>query len=214
MSEITRVVTDRDKKILDWVNRQGFAQVDQVARAFGISKVVAYRRLGALKQWKYIKNERILGGVGVWYLTPAGARFLETDLRPVKKIPLGTFEHDLKLIDLQLEVLEKYEGAEWLTSREIKAAIMQRTEGNLKRSQAREPDGLLIYQGHRVAIELEISLKNKERIQRKIREYEEQITGGQIAGVWYFVERQSVKNALEKAIESSSVTDRFRIYEI
>jgi hypothetical protein len=215
-----RAITERDKEILTWVNRQGFAKADQIGRAFGMSKVVTYRRLGALKQWKMIESERILGGVGVWYLTYQGVELIDSPLKPVRKISLATFEHELALIDIQLNLLSRYEGSEWITTRELKAEEMKKTiftKGNLKRASAsKEPDGILLLSGkNRVAIEYEKTLKNKTRIKDKLREYDSQVIDGKLRGIAYYTPKKSIQNTLMELLNDSHVLNKdfFKVIE-
>lgn len=60
-------ITDRDKEILSWINRHGFATCQQVQDYFGMSRVMAYRRLQITRTAGLLRHSRILSGGGGAY---------------------------------------------------------------------------------------------------------------------------------------------------
>lgn len=106
---------------------------------------------------------------------------------------LGTFRHDFKLVDLGL-VLE----AQTQPDRRIRHDKGLSGVGQL----GHIPDGYLhIGEDKPIAIELELSVKSRVRIQSIINDY-----GGNlgIKEIWYYTDQKNVARAIEKAAHDFS----------
>ncbi|GAA3315879.1 hypothetical protein GCM10020331_011790 [Ectobacillus funiculus] len=51
--------------------------------------------------------------------------------------------------------------------------------------------------GHTAAIELELTRKDKGRIEKKLKIYDAEIAAGRIAAVMYYTDKEMIKNLLE-----------------
>ncbi|MDQ3729057.1 MAG: hypothetical protein M3355_05655, partial [Actinomycetota bacterium] len=65
-------LTERDRAIAGWIERVGVAGVDHVALRFGMTRRVAWRRLGALRESGWVRSWRPFAEAGVCY--PTGLR--------------------------------------------------------------------------------------------------------------------------------------------
>ena len=116
---------------------------------------------------------------------------------PLGYIKLGTFRHDYKLIDLAL-MLEKETGGIFTPDRRIRHNEGLSGVGQL----GHIPDGYLhIGDDKPIAIELELSVKSRARINHIIRDY-----GGNLGvkEVWYYTDNLDVVRAIAKAADGYS----------
>ncbi|MCQ6398577.1 hypothetical protein NPM16_30290, partial [Bacillus cereus] len=75
----------------------------------------------------------------------------------------------------------------------------------------RVADGILIVNGKKYAVELELSLKNRTRVKQIIGDYAERIAKGQYVSVIYVVEKESIAKVLREEMNQTVVSDRFQI---
>ena len=95
--------TARDSEIITFISRHKFATAEQVAEFMEISLKGAYRRLKILVDNKYLYHERIfLQRPGVYYPSRKGIQASGCEISPIKELPLGTYNHDIKLVDLSI----------------------------------------------------------------------------------------------------------------
>ena len=221
-----RRLTERDKEILSWIARHGFVTAKQIECFFGTSRQITYRILRRLKEYEYVENELVMRSLGLFYATEEGMEVVEVDMNPVKigNLNLTEIRHELMLIDLEVALVmqDKKEGAEskWITSREIKRQKYrnaEKIENNVKKGTLVKgvkdelPDAYWIRQGHTAAIELELTRKDKARIQKKLKIYDAEIAAGKIAAVMYYTDKEMIKNLLESQRGVMEHSSRFII---
>ncbi len=185
----------RDREILNWVNGLGFASVAQISGFMRVVETTAYIRTRKLVEAGYLMRERILHGQARTHrVTKKGVAASGDALAPLPCVPLATYRHDAMLVDLALK-LERETGGHFTPERRIRhdeGLSGAGTAGHI-------PDGYLyIEEGKPIAIELELSLKSRRRIEHIINRYAGNLA---IEEVWYFTDRQDVARAIEKAAE-------------
>ena len=119
-----------------------------------------------------------LNKYGIYYLNSRGAGY--TDLPPVERISNGIFNHQKNLVDVILKLREMYPDAIWVSERHL---IQQKFYYGVGRS-GHVSDGVLIFpDGSKVSIEVELSLKSKQRLRGIFNSY-----AGTLAykEVWYY----------------------------
>lgn len=107
---------------------------------------------------------------------------------------MGSYEHDLQLVDLAM-TLEKQTGGQFVTERRI------RQERGLAGIgvHGHVSDGLLELDGHKpTAIELELSTKGWRRLKSIMSDYAADLD---IGGVWYFAGSDAIARRLQRAAE-------------
>lgn len=174
------LLTERDLKIIRWVNSHRAVTMQQIAKKFELSAEVVKKRLRRLKSVGYLVYEKLFfNEPGVFMAGAKGVALAGDNLPPARFLP-GSYRHDLRLVDLALR-LESETGAHWQTERQL------RHEKGLKGmgTPGHCPDGILIFPGSddRIAVELELSPKGAERIVKILKEYARR----QYKEVWYFV---------------------------
>jgi hypothetical protein len=172
-------LTERDLQMIRWINGHRVATAEQVASKFGLSAPTAKKRLQGLKSLDYLVYEKVFQGKPGIYRAAARGIAVTEDSLPVARLVLGSYEHDLQLVDLAVS-LEHRTGAQWQTDREIRHEKGLKGVGTFGHS----PDGVLLFPGGaRIAVELELSPKGAGKIEKIFMEY----AGSQYQEVWYFV---------------------------
>ena len=188
----------RDAQVLQWINSFGFATAEQIQKFMKIKKTTAYVRIKKLVDGGYLTRERLLHGEGRLHkVTKLGVLASTDGLAPMKYITLGTFRHDLMLVDLAL-ALEAETGGTFIPDRRFRHNEGLSGKGQL----GRVADGyLFIGDDKPIAIELELSVKSRARIADVIKTY-----GGDLGvkEVWYYTDQKSVVHALQKAAKGYS----------
>lgn len=187
------IFQERDKKILRWINGFGFATAEQIQRFMGVKTTTAYVRIKKLVDHGYLKRERILHGESrIHRVTKKGVQASGDHILPLKKINLGTYLHDRSLVDLALK-LEESEHGKFQPERQIRHDEGLSGLGNT----GHIADGYLFLQNQKpIAIELELSVKSRARLNNIIREYGGNLS---VSEVWYFTDQNQVFNAIQKA---------------
>ena len=150
-------LTERDLRILYWINRMRYATVNQVSKKFKIGVKASYRRLKKLCVDGYLYSLRIFRNKpGVYICTKKGAEIAGSNLwAPKHYVNLANYEHDLKVVDLSIE-LERQ--GEWISVREL-------------RQDSRTymiPDGVFRNDGKKIAVEVELTKESEKNVKKKL----------------------------------------------
>ncbi len=184
-------ITERDLHILRVINRFGFVDARFVSLYFNWHKKLAYRRLNKLLKNNFLEYEWIFQGLpGVYRVTRGGAELSQDHLQPIRKINLATYEHQIQVMNLSLQLLNEY-GGEFVSERDLRHHLGI----NMNNSKVHVPDGALILGDERIAIEVELSVKSQRRLEKIFRQYRKDFS---YQAVWYFCGSQEVKNKLDK----------------
>lgn len=188
----------RDGEILKWVNGFGFATADQIQKFMNVGPTAAYVRIKKLVEAEYLERERILHGQSrIHKVTKKGTLASGDHILPVREIRLGTFKHDLVLVDLGLQLQEETNG-QFIPQRQIRHDEGLSGVGQF----GHIPDGYLIIDEDKpIAIELELSVKSRSRLNSIIQDYSSDLG---VKEVWYYTDHVNVENALEKATRDYS----------
>lgn len=184
-------VTARDMAIVEWIGRHGVVTADQVAARYFRGRRAAYRRLDALRALGLVRRDHTFWREpAALRVTPAGARLVDLSVAPAELV-LPEVRHGLALVTLSERLLRHYSGATYVTERELRAAELRaRRQLPDHSGYQRIPDGLLLLpDGHRVAIELDLTNKRTVEIERIVTCYQNMhLVGGdqRISSViWY-----------------------------
>lgn len=193
-------LTKRDLEILYWINRMRYVTVNQVAKKFKIGIWYTYKRLKKLCDDEYLYSLRIFRNKpGVYICTQKGAEISGSNLwAPKHYVNLANYEHDLKVVDLSIE-LERQ--GEWISMRELR----QDSKTDMI------PDGVLIKDGKKIAVEVELTKKSERNLKKKMGYYKRSIDYDEI---WYFVSSRVVYDAVEKAAKEMDYVKIFYLSEV
>lgn len=173
------MVTERDREILKFINDFGFCEMPQLDKRFGLKKPRNYQVISRLLEAGLLQHERIFHARhGIYRLTAKGARL--TELPPLARVPLANYQHDLTLMEVYLKLREQHSQAQWIPTRQLMRDKHQ--EGVGKRGHL--PDGVLVFpDGGEIAIEVELSLKSRYRLERILKGYAGSFNYRE---VWYY----------------------------
>lgn len=198
-------LTNRDIEIINFINEFGYCEMPHIEKRFGLKKPRSYKVIRRLLLAELVKHQRIFHSTyGVYYLTAQGAEF--TELPPLGKISVGRCAHQRILTDVYIKLLKKYTDGNWISERRLKHDKFYAGLG--KRGHV--SDGILILPDNKqIAIEVELSMKGKDRIDRILRAYSSQLS---INEVWYYCPARMVP-ALSALVSKKSFVKVFNLTE-
>lgn len=206
-------LTERDEEILRWITRHGLVTAELVARRFfwrpdrkTYGQWAAYRRLAALDMRKLlIRDKPYASKPEVIRVTREGARIADVGLRPARLV-LSEVEHSIAVVYLVERLLQEHGGSELTTERELRAQrYRERLAGDRPATVGRTPDAVLRIpakskraQPFAVAIELDLTRKDRRALERIIEQYDQE---SDIDAVWWYVPEvrvQRIKDLVEQ----------------
>jgi len=205
MKAIGYKLTERDVEILQFINLFGFCEMPHLDKRFGWAKPRNYQVVNRLVEAGLLRHERVFyGRHGIYRLTVKGAKF--TGLPPLARIPLANYTHDVTLIEVYLRLRLAYPDAVWVSER----ALMQDKHADGVGKRGHLPDGVLVLpEGKQVAIEVELSMKGKERLEKILKGY------GAAFGyeaVWYYCS-EGVASAMSSMVAKWPFIKIYRLKE-
>jgi hypothetical protein len=191
-------ITNRDIEIFKMIANYGMLSTKQInSVCFNlIASTTVLRRLRMLEDKKFI--QRLLGLESqdvLWVLLPKGAEAAGVAI-PKRHWSKNLLEHDHKLISLRLNLEDSGIAHSWIPEHLIRANIFRKNDFRTAKEKL-IPDGLMatVADGKRlsVAIELELTLKNKDKLHKTLSRYKRQ---NGIVGVWYISPTTSLLNSI------------------
>jgi hypothetical protein len=177
------MLTQRDIAIAEWVGRQGAARAEHVMARFSIGRTATYRRLHELVGFGLLRRQRVLyNDGGLLTATAEGLRCAGLDRLTPARVTLSMVPHMIAsaafaaelepvLIDQQLLSDREHRAAENAAGDPIASAII----GTQRHGQSalHRPDFALVKcdRDDVVAVEIELTLKSRTRIERILRGY-------------------------------------------
>lgn len=219
-------LTDRDLRLLGFASVQRFVLAKQVEAWLGASEVVAYRRLRGLVRAGLLAYERLFHNrPGCYRLTTAGLAVIESAL-PRPLIDLRCYRHDIGAVWLWLGAWQGDFGAcaRVLSERQMRShdqqpdpfmgydtfAIPLGGYGPGGRPRIHFPDVLVIGpDNRRLALELELTLKSRSRLNRIIAGYAAE---PRIDRVVYLTDSRKVAQALTETSLSHCLEGRVLVH--
>lgn len=197
-------ITPRDINILKMIATYGMLTTKQINSVCfnSIATTTVLRRLRMLEDEKLIQRLRGLESQDIlWLIQPKGAEaaFVEMPKRHWSK---NLLEHDHKLISLRLNLEASRLAHSWIPEHLIRANIFRKNDFRTAKEKL-IPDGLMGTEAHgkriSIAIELELTLKNKDKLRKTLSRYKRQEG---IAGVWYIAPTTSLLSSISSVWSS------------
>ena len=191
-------LTERDRRLFQWINGHGFITAQQAATWMGVGYRVGSRRINRLVDAGYLQHKRFdHAGPRVHWLTRQGWDVSGDHLRAPKAINRVTYFHDTMLVDLSQALVAETGGA-FTPERRLRAALLAKG----RRTKSHLPDGLLHLDGQKpIAVELECSAKAADRLRKIITDY---VVNTKIQEVWYFATNSDVRRLIERTTKPYS----------
>lgn len=193
-------VTKRDEALIKRIAELGMLSTNQISELFfeGVTNTTVLRRLRILEASNLLR--RVVGldtKECLWIVTASGAQMANVQIVKTKWSK-HMIEHDHKLIALRL-LLEKFGVARaWMPEHEIRSHMFKKY-GLREIKNKIIPDGFIGTEVNgkmeSVAIELELTLKNKKRYRNIISHYQDKEN---LYAVWYIVPTSSMIKSIKE----------------
>jgi hypothetical protein len=151
----------RDLMLLGWLGEQYAARADQLEVLLGCGPRSVQRVIARLRDAGLVSTYRLLVGEPVW-VTPsrAGLRACGCEFK-VWQPKLGLLHHTRAVNDVRLHVQARSPSAVWVCERAL--------------AREREPgehlaDAVVVMEGQRVAVEVELTVKSERRVRAIVEE--------------------------------------------
>lgn len=194
-------LTERDLELLRWINGHGFVTARQAADWMGTCLQAGHRRMGLLHEGGYVTRQRLFHGAErAYWLSALGQQVSGDTLSCPETISPATYRHHWMMVDLAHDLITKTKGqfTPEHRLREQRAIKGVGAEGHV-------PDGLLKVKSKKpIAIELELTLKGRERLEGIVEGYLDR----DLSAVWYFVTSDQIRRRL------TSIIDGERLFKI
>ena len=198
------VLTERDVEILKLIGVFGFMQINHIENYFNLKRPRSYQVVKRLVDSKYIENKRILHGQeGIYKLRKKGIELIG-DVTRLRKVALGSFEHDLRVIDVFIRLKEQYPYYSFLTEKQIRSDRGVGAKGHIPDLIFIDPDG------KQYAIEIELNPKGKRMIETIIKYYKGAV---EYKEIWYFCSSHTYRY-LQGYVGSIEFIKTFKIDEL
>jgi hypothetical protein len=149
------VLRRRDLEVLAWLGEQYGAQADQLEVLMGCGPRTVQRTVARLRAAGLVRTERMIVGEPAW-VTPTGAGIAVCGSGfGVWRPRIGLLSHVAAVNDVRLHIQGRAPGTGW---------VPERVLARERRSGEHLPDGVAITEGRRVAIEVELTVKSRERV--------------------------------------------------
>ena len=191
-------LTERDLELLRWINGHGFVTARQAADWMGTCLQTGHRRMRLLHQGGYVRRQRLFHGAErAYWLSGLGQKISGDTLSYLETISPATYRHHWMMVDLAHDLVAKTKG-QFTPERRLREERAIKGVG----AEGHVPDGLLHVKNKKpIAIELELTVKGRERLEGIVEGYLERDLGE----VWYFVASDQVRRKLTSIIDSESL---------
>ncbi len=192
------VITKRDLELFRKLSNYGMFSTKQIGTLFfdGVALTTVLRRLRVLEDKHYLKRVTGLKSQELlWVLTSKGAAIAKVPI-PKRHWSKNMLEHDFKLLELRLLLEELGIAKSWIPEHTIRSMVVKKH--GLRDSKDRViPDGLMGIEVNgkkvSVAIELELTMKNRKKMREIIRRYGSKY---ELYGIWYIAPKKFILDAV------------------
>lgn len=221
-------ITERDCQMLAFAAEHRFVLAGQVGMLLGISTRAATDRLRALRDAGYLsEGNRFTDEPPHYQVTTPGRRAISSDLPGPRKLDLSLYRHDVGLAWLMVAAergmfgpLSQIVSERRMRSQDGRAdgreqppfGVRLGAPGRGGRPRLHYPDLLLVTDtGHRVAFELELTLKSPRRRERILAAY---AADKRIDAVVYLVDHPARRRAMQESVRRVGIADRVRVEQV
>jgi hypothetical protein len=149
------VLRRRDLETLGWLAEQYGAPANQLEVLMGCGPRTVQRTVARLRGSGLVRAERMIVGEPAW-VTPTSAGLAACGAGfGVWRPRIGLLSHVAAVNDVRLHIQGRAPETEW---------IPERLLARERRAGEHLPDGVAITEGRRVAIEVELTVKSRERV--------------------------------------------------
>jgi hypothetical protein len=220
-------LTERDRILLTFAAEHRFVTAGHVSVGLEATEAAADARLRALSSAGYLRRERKIQGEPAGHrITAAGLRAIGSELPAPRTLDLATYRHDEALAWLMLAARRGRFGPvqDVISERRMRSHDAKTQARGARygvrlggigpggRERLHYPDLVLVTgSGHRVAFELELSSKARDRRERILAGYG---ADRRIDAVVYLVDRAGVREAIRRSAARVGISDIVRIQTV
>ena len=200
----------KQEKVLELIDQFGVITSTQVIQFLEgeISHVTVYNTRRKLISLGFIGEEKI-GYQLILFIKPSGVDYLGSELTPFTKINYSSLKHQLRMNDCILAfrnlASQKESLLKFLTERELRSSYLtqnfskeqRRNTTLLKKVPDRIPDFVLYEDGKRIACEVELTQKSKNRYEMKFNRYKDEILNAEYSMIRYLCETERIMDTVE-----------------
>jgi hypothetical protein len=192
-------LTDADKFVLNEMLRFGALTFEQIARRYGTPDRRHLPRLAWLKDEGYvIRRPNWFSNTRFYAATHKAVRALHSAFEALIPKP-NYLPHDLTMVNLADHLLAKHPGSTWVTERELKRGKRPEPRWGRRNHDSHRPDGVLIAEGGRIGIELELEWKNHQKYAEICRWFAAHI---EFSGLKWYVGSELLLERIPRIIEN------------
>ena len=197
---------ERDIELLKMICDFGLLSTKQVRSLFfkDVAITTVLKRLRILEGESFIKRVTGLESFELlWVINNKGARLIEQENYKTSWSK-QLIEHDYKISCLRLSFLNSKLYESWVPEHQIRSLLYKKYsfKGSINKL---IPDGLMTLKRkgkvETWAMEMELSLKGKDRYERIFREYGKKEN---LSGIWYFVKGETLFKSLRDSYKRNS----------
>lgn len=209
--------TDRELDILEFVLEMKFSTLEDIhSKFFKVTKwgstsnsvIWARQRISKLVKSDYLQILTDVCAKHLYVLTQKGFLFLKNSrlsksyCRPLFEVDGRFFDHDQRVAQLRIALENSGVVKEWISERQLS----EFDEVKKYLSAEFRPDAIYMTpEGKKVAFELEIARKSKERYQTKIKRYiqvmsEPQVASSLFDSVHYVCEKEKILDLIKSEV--------------
>jgi hypothetical protein len=145
----------RDLDLLAWTGEQYAARADHLEMLMGAGPRTVQRTLARLRDHGMVTTRRLLAGEPAWVLpTAAGLRACGSGFG-VWQPKIGLLAHVATVNDVRLHIQQRSPDSQWTS---------ERTLARDRQAGEHLPDAVVLADGQRVAIEVELTAKSQRRV--------------------------------------------------
>lgn len=220
-------VTMRDMDVLEFVLEMKFSTIEDIhSKFFKFTKIGeqssclrwARERVANLVRAEFLKQVKDVCYKTLYVVTSKGYFYLRNSRperaysRPLLSVDGRTFDHDQKVIQIRTVMEESGGVTSWTSERQLSEI----EEFRKHFSTEFRPDAIYVTkEGKRIAFELEIARKSKDRYQQKIKKYIQLMTEGEqpsiLDQVQFVCEKESICNLIKDYTELFQPFFKFKL---
>lgn len=180
-SKRSKALTTRELEIMQFIHEFGFCEINQIMLRFKMKRTMTFEQMRMLVRLEMINHAKVLPNQPrVYFLSAKAVKLLNTDLPTLTFVPLINFTHHMEVVRVFLKVHDRFPDSFWISERRL----IREKYNNLRGSKEHVSDGILMMpDGRRIVIEVELSLKAHDRLLNIITDY---VVDSAIHEVWYF----------------------------
>lgn len=183
--------------MVELVEKWGFVTVEDLGYMLGLKDTAIKWRLNRL-----IENEILSRGkvfvIGK-YVYFKGS---------LQKIDIANYDHDQRIKKLAKVMTDKL-GCDYITEKELRREA--RKETGIAGLTKKIPDLLLVKDGIKIAVEIELSQKDTKRQTKNIEHYVKELSAGKYNQVFYYCGSEAIKNRLKMIVDAKNVSNYIKI---